>query len=89
MDFGNLLFDSPLICLATDNLLIGISEKLKFCQSQKKEQIIPPLSPSPFDNRGIWETSKLEKQLLELLLVLKTVFLKLLQNLQEITHYGE
>ena len=43
LDFGNLLLDSSLICLATENLLVGIPENLKFCQNQKKEEITPQL----------------------------------------------
>ena len=55
IDFGSLLLDSPLICLVTDSLPLGIIKKLKY--NQKKEEISYP------HHRRICVTYKLEKQL--------------------------
>ena len=39
IDCGSLLLDVPLICQATENLPLGISEKLNFFENQKKKEI--------------------------------------------------
>ena len=42
INFCNLLPHSPLICLATDTLPLGIFGKLELCYNQKKAEITPP-----------------------------------------------
>ena len=55
IDYGNVILYSPLICHVTDNLPLGISEKLNLCQNQKKEKV-------PHHRSRICVTCKLEKQ---------------------------
>ena len=56
MDLGNGLLHSPIFCLATDTLPLGILEKLKFCNN-KKGRNHKPL------HRRISVTCNLEKHL--------------------------
>ena len=85
IDFGNLLYHSTLICVATDTLplyefVIKYVIKYVIIKWEKK---------SHHNHRRICVTLNLRNKFLELFVVLKTVFLKLMQILQEIIHYGE